>query len=95
MSIRWTVIGLNFFAIATLTGLGFALLGPIHLVRMLGLVAAACGGAGMLLHATALHRANPGRLVRWRQRLATRTGASARRSDMRVSGATAHNAATA
>jgi hypothetical protein len=95
MANRWIVIGLNFFAVATLAGLAFALLGPIHLVRVLGLVATACGGAGVLLHAAALHRASPDRLVRWRERIAAPSTAPTSARSMAMSRDAVSHVATA
>ena len=71
MNIRWVVMGLYFFAIATIAGLAFSLFGPIHLVRLLGVAAAICGGAGIALHASVLYSIDPTRFARWHHRLAT------------------------
>ena len=73
MNIKWIVGGFAFFAAATALGLAFSLLGPIHLVRVLGLLATIGGGAGMSLHALVLHRSRPDRLARWRDTLVDHT----------------------
>ena len=76
MNTRWVVMGLYFFGVATIAGLAFSLFGPIHLVRLLGVAAAICGGVGIALHASVLYSVDPTRFGHWHHRLANLFGPS-------------------
>lgn len=49
-SAQWHLIAAVAFAAMAVLGLGFACLGPVSLVRTLGVVAAVAGAGGVALH---------------------------------------------
>jgi hypothetical protein len=59
MAPRVVKAALVFFVIGATLGAGFALLGPVALIRVLGLVALACASAGCALHLALLRRFHP------------------------------------
>jgi len=57
--VRWVKGALVFFATGAVLGAGFAVLGPVTSIRVLGLVALACAVAGCALHLAVLWRIDP------------------------------------
>ncbi len=78
---RWFKGAFVFFAASAVLGLGFVVLGPVALIRLLGLVALLCAALGCALELWALRRFDPRAyaVVRARMRREPRTAWAARR----------------
>ena len=59
MRARVFVVSFVMFAVAAALGAGFALVGPVALIRIFGTIAFVCGAAGCALQLYALHAFAP------------------------------------